>query len=270
MRRRVCPFLNHEVFTELVGLNMSREVNITGSLKNLRHDTFSSLRVRNYRLYFIGQGISLSGTWMQVIGQSWLVLKITNSGTALGFVVALQYLPLLVLAPLGGVVADRFHKRNLLYITQSCSGILALTLAILVVTDVVRLWMIFVLAATLGLVNSIDNPTRQSFIHELAGRSELKNAVSLNSIEVNLTRVIGPAIAAVVIEPGYRLVFLLERRLFRRGARVPSTDARRGPRNSGTCRAGKGPAARRPALRANHPRTARCPYNDGHNRDTDL
>jgi MFS family permease len=178
---------------------MSGEVQKASSLKNLRHDTFSSLKVRNYRLYFIGQGISLSGTWMQVIGQSWLVLKITHSGTALGFVIALQYLPLLVLAPWGGVIADRFHKRNILYITQSCSGILAFILAILVVTGAVRLWMIYVLAATLGLVNSIDNPTRQSFIHELAGHNELKNAVSMNSIEVNLTRVIGPAIAAVVI-----------------------------------------------------------------------
>jgi MFS family permease len=136
---------------------------------------------------------------MQIIGQSWLVLQITKSGTALGLVIALQYLPLLVLAPWGGVIADRFHKRHILYFTQSCSGLLALILAILVVTGAVRLWMIFVLAAALGLVNSIDNPTRQSFIHELAGREELKNAVSLNSTEVNLTRVIGPAIAAVVI-----------------------------------------------------------------------
>ena len=136
---------------------------------------------------------------MQVIGQSWLVLQITHSGTALGLVIALQYLPLLVLAPFGGVAADRFHKRKILYVTQTCSGILALILAILVVTGAVKLWMIFVLAGLLGCVNSMDNPTRQSFIHELAGHDELKNAVSLNSTEVNLTRVIGPAIAAVVI-----------------------------------------------------------------------
>jgi len=178
---------------------MSRGVQIAGSLKSLGRGTFSSLKIRNYRLYFVGQGISLSGTWMQVIGQSWLVLQITHSGTALGFVVALQYLPLLVLAPIGGVVADRFHKRSILYITQSLSGALALILAILVVTGAVQLWMIYVLASSLGLVNAIDNPTRQAFIHELAGRDELKNAVSLNSTEVNLTRVIGPAIAAVVI-----------------------------------------------------------------------
>jgi MFS family permease len=185
--------------TKQVSLIMSRAAHIIVSLRDLGKSTFSSMKVRNYRLYFIGQGISLSGTWMQIIGQSWLVLQITKSGTALGLVIALQYLPLLVLAPWGGVIADRFHKRHILYFTQSCSGLLALILAILVVTGAVRLWMIFVLAAALGLVNSIDNPTRQSFIHELAGREELKNAVSLNSTEVNLTRVIGPAIAAVVI-----------------------------------------------------------------------
>jgi MFS family permease len=187
------------LFTKQVSLIMSRAAHIIVSLRDLGKSTFSSMKVRNYRLYFIGQGISLSGTWMQIIGQSWLVLQITKSGTALGLVIALQYLPLLVLAPWGGVIADRFHKRHILYFTQSCSGLLALILAILVVTGAVRLWMIFVLAAALGLVNSIDNPTRQSFIHELAGREELKNAVSLNSTEVNLTRVIGPAIAAVVI-----------------------------------------------------------------------
>jgi MFS family permease len=187
------------LFTKQVSLIMSRAAHIIVSLRDLGKSTFSSMKVRNYRLYFIGQGISLSGTWMQIIGQSWLVLQITKSGTALGLVIALQYLPLLVLAPWGGVIADRFHKRHILYFTQSCSGLLALILAILVVAGAVRLWMIFVLAAALGLVNSIDNPTRQSFIHELAGREELKNAVSLNSTEVNLTRVIGPAIAAVVI-----------------------------------------------------------------------
>ena len=147
---------------------MSRAAHIIVSLRDLGKSTFSSMKVRNYRLYFIGQGISLSGTWMQIIGQSWLVLQITKSGTALGLVIALQYLPLLVLAPWGGVIADRFHKRHILYFTQSCSGLLALILAILVVAGAVRLWMIFVLAAALGLVNSIDNPTRQSFIHELA------------------------------------------------------------------------------------------------------
>jgi MFS family permease len=172
---------------------------ISGSAKKIGRNTFSSLRIRNYRLYFIGQGISLSGTWMQIIGQSWLVLKLSGSGTALGLVTALQFLPMLILAPWGGVVADRFNKRKLLYITQSAAGILGLVLGVLVATNLVKLWMVYVLAAALGLVNSIDNPTRQTFVYEVAGRDELRNAVTLNSTEINLTRVIGPVLAGVVI-----------------------------------------------------------------------
>ena len=169
------------------------------STRSYLHGTFSSLKIRNYRLYFIGQGLSLCGTWMQVVGQAWLVLKVTNSGTALGLVLALQYLPILLLAPVGGMVADRFNKRRVLYVTQAGSGILALVLGIVVLTDVVRLWMLLVLAPLLGIINAVDNPTRQSFIHEMVGGEELRNAVTLNSIEVNLMRVIGPAIAGVLI-----------------------------------------------------------------------
>lgn len=161
--------------------------------------TFSSLGTRNYRLYFTGQGISLCGTWMQMIGQALLVLKLTNSGTALGLVIALQYLPILLFAPGGGIVADRFDKRRVLFVTQSSSAVQALMLASLVATNAVRLWMVFVLAALLGFTNAVDNPTRQAFIHELVGGEQLRNAVTLNSIEVNLTRVIGPAIAGVLI-----------------------------------------------------------------------
>jgi len=160
---------------------------------------FTSLRVRNYRLYFLGQAISLSGTWMQSVAQSWLVLKLTDSGSALGLVTALQALPVLLLAPYGGVLADRFPKRRLLYMTQSVSGVLAITLGVLVATGAVRLWMVFVLALCLGLVNAVDNPSRQTFVSELVGRRYLRNAVSLNSIEVNLTRVAGPALAGVLI-----------------------------------------------------------------------
>jgi MFS family permease len=157
------------------------------------------LKVRNYRLFFVGQGISLTGTWMQGVAQSWLVLKLTNSGSALGLVIALQFLPVLLFAPYGGVLADRFSKRRLLFITQSSAGALALTLGTLVATDVIRLWMVYVLAFLLGMVNSIDNPTRQSFVHELVGSETLRNAVTLNSLEVNLSRVIGPAMAGVLI-----------------------------------------------------------------------
>ncbi len=136
---------------------------------------------------------------MQSIAQAWLVLKLTNSGTALGLVTALQYLPILFLGPYGGVIADRFSKRKILYLTQSGAGILALILGVLVATGQVTLWMVYVLAACLGLINTIDNPTRQSFVVEMVGEDELKNAVTLYSSLVNLSRVIGPAIAGFLI-----------------------------------------------------------------------
>jgi MFS family permease len=132
-------------------------------IKRKSSETFSSLSVRNYRLYYIGQIISTSGTFMQTIAQGWLVLKLTNSGTALGFVVALQYLPILVLGPVGGVICDRYSKRKILFFTQSIAGLLALILGFLVVTNFVRLWMVFVLAFLLGLNSVLDNPTRLTF-----------------------------------------------------------------------------------------------------------
>ncbi len=168
-------------------------------IKQYGHETFSSLKIRNYRLYFIGQGISLTGTWMQTVGQAWLVLELTGSGTALGLVIALQFLPVLLFAPFGGVLADRFSKRKLLFMTQTVAGLLALILAVLVFTHTVQLWMVYVLAALLGCVNSIDNPTRQSFVFEMVGGERLRNAVTLNSTEINFARIIGPAIAGVVI-----------------------------------------------------------------------
>jgi len=162
-------------------------------LHKISKETFASLSVRNYRLYFIGQAISLCGTWMQSIGQAWLVLQMTNSGTQLGLVVAMQFLPILILGPWGGLIADRFSRRKILYFTQSASALLALILGILVLTHSVHLWMVYILALCFGLVNAIDNPARQIFIVELVGKDKLTNAVSLNSVENNLSRVIGPA-----------------------------------------------------------------------------
>jgi MFS family permease len=169
------------------------------SIKHFGIDTFSSLRIRNYRLYFLGQIISVSGTFMQSIAQTWLVLQLTNSGTALGIVTALQYVPLLVISPYGGVIADRFPKRKILYMTQSIAGLLALILGVLVATDTIQLWMVYILAFCLGLTNAFDNPTRQSFVVEMVGEDELKNAVTLFSTLVNLSRIIGPGIAGVLI-----------------------------------------------------------------------
>jgi nitrate/nitrite transporter NarK len=120
------------------------------TLARLRRETFASLYVRNYRLYFSGQMISTTGTFMQMVAQAWLVLRLTRSGTALGIAAALHYFPILLLGPYGGVVADRFSKRRILLWTQSISGILALVLGTLTATGLVRLWMVFLLAAALG------------------------------------------------------------------------------------------------------------------------
>ena len=160
---------------------------------------FAALAVPNFRLYLAGQAVSLPGTWMQVLAQSWLVLELTRSGAVLGLVAATQFLPVLVLGPYGGLVADRSDKRHLLLCTQAALGLLALTLGLLTVTGVVRLWMVFVLAAGLGTVNSVDQPTRQTFVPEMVGRELVQNAVSLNSVLTNASRAIGPAVAGVLI-----------------------------------------------------------------------
>jgi MFS family permease len=157
------------------------------------------LAVRNFRLYVSGQLVSQTGTWMQTIGQALLVLQLTGKGTALGAVTAMQYVPILLLAPLGGVVADRFDKRTILYCTQAISALLALLLGLLVATDTVQLWMVYVLAAALGTTNALDSPARQTFVFDLVGPDQVTNAVSLNSAMVNLARVIGPALGAVFI-----------------------------------------------------------------------
>jgi MFS family permease len=171
---------------------------------------FSSLQVHNYRLYLGGQAVSLSGTWMQSVAQGWLVLELTGSGTAIGLVLALQFLPVLFFGPLGGVIADRFDKRHILLVTQAAAGTLATTLGLLVLSDVVRLWMVYVLATGLGFVNLVDNPTRQTFIFEMVGPHQLTNAVSLHSVLVNVARVVGPAVAgALILTLGMAPCFLI-------------------------------------------------------------
>jgi len=172
---------------------------LSSYLRQFSQGTFSSLHVRNYRLYYIGQIISTSGTFMQTVAQAWLVLKLTNSGSALGLVTALQYLPILVLGPFGAIITDRISKRKILYFTQSISGILALILGVLVATSLVKVWMVYILSFCLGLVTIFDSPTRQTFLFELVGPDNLSNAVTLYSILFNLSRVIGPAIAGALI-----------------------------------------------------------------------
>ncbi len=183
---------------------------LSESLKRTSRETFSSLYVRNYRLYYIGQIISTSGTFMQSIAQAWLVLNLTHSGTALGVVTALQSLPILILGPYGGVIADRISKRKILYFTQSSAGVLALILGVLVATNLVQSWMVYILALLLGIINVFDNPARQTLYIELVGPDLLRNAITLYSTLVNLARVIGPAIAgALIVATGLAPCFII-------------------------------------------------------------
>ena len=161
--------------------------------------TFAALSVPNYRLYVGGQAISLVGTWMQMTAQAWLVLSLTHSSTELGVIIALQTLPVLLLAPYGGVIADRVDKRKMMIGLQTAMGVQALILGLLTVTGTVRVWQIGVLAALLGLNNAFENPSRQSFMLEMVGSDHLRNAVSLNSVMVNVARVLGPAVAGILI-----------------------------------------------------------------------
>lgn len=162
---------------------------------------FSALQHRNYRLFWLGQLVSLIGTWMQTVAQTWLVLQLTDSALLLGLVGALQFLPVLLLSLFGGVLADRFPKRNVILVTQTAAMILAFALAILTSTGTVKVWHVMVLAALLGVVNAIDMPTRQSFIVEMVGKRDLPNAIALNSSIFNAARIIGPAIAGLLIGP---------------------------------------------------------------------
>ncbi len=161
--------------------------------------TFAALAVPNYRRYIAGQAVSLSGTWMQMAAQSWLVLTLSGSATTLGVIVALQTLPVLLLGPYGGVVADRVDKRRLMVALQAAMGLQALALGVLTITGLVTLWEVGLLAALLGLNNAFESPARQAFMLEMVGPDALRNAVSLNSVLVNVARVIGPALAGILI-----------------------------------------------------------------------
>ena len=169
--------------------------------RRLGRDTFSSFKNRNYRLYFIGQIISVSGTWMQRLAQAWLILRLThNNGFALGIESGLQFLPVLLFGAWGGVIADRYDKRKLLYLTQILAGLLALGLGLIVAVGAATVLLDYLFSVLLGFVNVIDNPARQTFVMEMVGRDELPNAVGLNSVVMNSSRVVGPAIGGIVIE----------------------------------------------------------------------
>lgn len=171
---------------------------------------FSSLKIRNYRLFAIGQVVSNTGTWMQRIAQDWLVLTLTGSASAVGITIALQFLPMLLFGLYGGVLADRLPKRGLLLTTQSAMGATGVALAVLTLTGHVEVWHVYFTAFLLGMVTVVDNPARQSFVSEMVGPDQLGNAVSLNSANFQSARLVGPAVAGVLITAvgsGYAFLF---------------------------------------------------------------
>lgn len=181
-----------------------------GAASPQRPRTFAALSFRNFRLFWWGQVISVTGTFMQSTAQQWLVLTLApKNPLALGFTGALQFGPSLILGPFAGVIVDRYPRRTILYITQISSGILAAILWLLTFLGVVQLWQVYTLALLLGLVTAIDNPTRQAFVSEMVPTSHLLNAISLNSVQFNVARIVGPAVAGALIAwLGIPLMFL--------------------------------------------------------------
>ncbi|MFF7748559.1 MFS transporter [Streptomyces sp. NPDC007971] len=160
---------------------------------------FSSLRIRNYRLFFVGQVVSNTGTWMQRIAQDWLVLSLTGSSAAVGITTALQFLPMLLFGLYGGVLVDRLPKRPTLLVTQTSMAVTGLALAFLTLSGHVQVWHVYLAAFAVGIATVIDNPARQSFVSEMVGPEQLQNAVSLNSANFQSARLVGPAVAGLMI-----------------------------------------------------------------------
>lgn len=161
--------------------------------------TFRALHNHNYRLYVAGTLVSNTGTWMQRVAQDWLVLTLGGGGTALGITTGLQFLPVLLLSPYAGVIADRFPKRRLLQVTQGAMGLASLLLGILAVTEAAQTWHVYLIAFVFGIGSAFDAPARQSFVSEMVGPDDLTNAVGLNSASFNLARILGPALAGLMI-----------------------------------------------------------------------
>ncbi len=161
--------------------------------------TFRALRVHNFRLFFLSQMVSMSGTWMQSVAQSWLVLDLGGTSVDLGVTVGLQFGPVLVLGAWAGALADRHDKRRLLLLTQTGMATLALVLGGLTLSDAASIWMVWVLAGLTGVVTAMDMPARQSFVYEMVGPDDLANAVGLNAVVINSSRIIGPAVGGVLI-----------------------------------------------------------------------
>jgi MFS family permease len=218
--------------------------------------TFASLDEPNYRRFFIGQAVSLTGTWMQSVALAWLVLELTHSPTWLGFAIALQFVPVLFLGPYGGVIVDRLDKRRLIIATQCAAAVQALVLGILAATGNASLaWVLFLSAAS-GLINVLDNPARQAFVREMVAADQVRNAVSLNAVLVNVARAVGPAVAGILIATiGVGVCFIINAASFaaaiiayatmNTSALNPSTPVARAP---GQLRAGLAYVRRSPEL----------------------
>ena len=210
--------------------------------------SFDSLSVRNYRRYFAGQLVSLSGNWMQTVAEVWLILGLTGSGVAVGLTTALQFLPILLFGAWGGLLADRFAKRRLLMVTQALMALPALALFGLSAAGTVTPLIVYALVFVRGSVNAVDNPTRQSFVFEMVGPGRVVNAVSLNSVLVHSARIAGPALAGVLIatvgvEPCFALNALSFAAMIVALAGMDPAQLRSAPR------AGRVPGAVRSALR---------------------
>src|SRR3989338_6025339 len=166
---------------------------------DVMRQTFRALSHRNFRLFWTGQFISLIGSWMQIVAQSWLVFRLTNSPFMLGIVSSISFIPVLLLSFVAGAVADKLDKRKILIATQISSMVLAFLLGFLTYTDLIKIWHIIIIASLFGTITSFDAPTRQSFVVELVGKEDLKNAIGLNSSIFNAARIIGPAIGGILI-----------------------------------------------------------------------
>ena len=233
--------------------------------------TFSALAIPNYRRYFTGQSISLIGTWMQSTAQAWLVLQLTHSATALGIVIALQTLPMLVLGPYGGVIADRVDKRRLMIVLQSLMGVQALVLAVLTITNHITYADVLILALLLGLNNCFENPSRQAFVLEMVGPEDLRNAVSLNSTLVNAARAVGPAVAGVLIATvGEGWCFLINAGSFVAVVGVADDDGHLAAQAKHPHHAQQRPATRGIPIRRAHARASDSADHDGPGRDARL
>ncbi|HKB70433.1 MAG TPA: MFS transporter, partial [Thermoanaerobaculia bacterium] len=162
-------------------------------------EAIRALRHRNFRLFFTGQIISLVGTWMQTIAESWLVYRLTGSAAKLGMVGFCAQIPVFLIAPIGGAAADQSNRKRTLLFTQSAAMALALVYAALTLSHRIQIWQIFVLAALLGVVNGFDIPTRQAFVVDMVGKEDLMNAIALNSSMFNGARIVGPAVAGILV-----------------------------------------------------------------------